>query len=815
MSLFFYQLKQAYLSLKQKPGFVFSVVATMGITLGALLCAITLNYLLLVAPLPYPEQDRLFVAEHGFIDPNNNHDGFDFSYPGLVHLYKSKVAFEHAAMLLHGQDVITSHSEQPLINIAFVTHEFHQMIESPLVMGRKFETTEALDSNNPVAVISYNTWQREFDGNEDVLEQKISLSGVSYRIVGVLAKSFYEPELAEIGRETQVWLPWDFNLTRESRKQRYGSTNRKLKFIGLLKEGVSQSQAEQLLTPLVNDRWQEGVTEIDFFKGWSIKMRVRSVKKVILGDSDSIAVMLLAGVVGLILIACTNISNLFISRSVEKQRQIAIQAVVGATQKRLFKAMLAETSLLMFMSTIVALILANIGFIIMQQYMATVLPRVSELALKPITFGSAVLVTLLLSWIFAILKVRSLNYSVLNSYLQSSGKGNGLQVSKNIRQILIACQVTLATVLVFANVSLLKDAINTINAPLGFTTDHISTMRLNFSSNEYPNQEESVVLTNEILEKIKALPQVASISQSTSPLGDFGILTITNLTTDEKYTPNSKWVDENYFDLIEQAIIQGSNIRVVDRRDRANVMVVNQTFAKQLKPDGDVLGLQVSTGRPEPFKIIGIVKDIIVPAGEAKANKNLGVPRVYRANRLDTQTFMIKFEVGQSVSRQDLNTLLAKVDSRYSVFSYDSVNDLLTQLLFTEITTVVATTILVAITIFLAGIGLYGIISYSSQMRRFEIGTRMAIGAKGKDIVVLVFKDNGLVLLSGLAISLIILFGLYLGFGEVLSAYVTLESLALLLLTLGGISLLSLYSCYLSLRKFINKPTIHSLRGAD
>ena len=191
---------------------------------------------------------------------------------------------------------------------------------------------------------------------------------------------------------------------------------------------------------------------------------------------------------------------------------------VGATKKHLFKSMFAETSLLMFMSIILALVLSKIGFYIMQQYLGAILPRVNELSLNPITFGSALLVTVFFALFFAKLSTRMINYRALNTTLQSSGKGSGLQVSKKTRQVLIASQVALATVLVFANFSLLKDAVKTINAPIGFSTNNISTLILNFSSTEFPTQEEAIPIMTEIMEKLESLPQVESISQARSKI---------------------------------------------------------------------------------------------------------------------------------------------------------------------------------------------------------------------------------------------------------------------------------------------------------
>jgi len=809
--------KQAWASLKKKPGFILTVLLTMGITLGALLCVVTLNYLLLVEPLPYPEQDRLFVAEHKLIGAEKETKGVAYTYPGLVHLYKSKEAFEQASIMSYAQDVIVSHPSQPLVNAAYVTPELHQILASPMAMGRMFKASEAIDTNNPVAMLSYNTWQKEFNGSADILEQKINLSGISYRVIGVLAEDFVEPELGDTGRETQVWMPWDYNQTGERTRQSYGNISGSLKFIGLLKKGVSQSQALQLLTPLVNDRWQEGVAEIDFFKGWSIEILVTPVKEIILGQSESIAIKLLAGVIGLVLIACLNITNLFMARTAEKQRQMAIQAAIGATKKHLFKAMLAETSLLMFMSIIFALVLAKVGFIVMQDHFALILPRVNELSFSPITFGSAVLVTLVFALFFAKLSTRMINYRALNTTLQSSGKGSGLQVSKKTRHVLIASQVALATVLVFANFSLLKDAVKTINNPIGFTTNNISTLILNFSSTDFPTQEEAMPIMAEIMEKLEALPQVESIAQGGGPLDGFSIRALTNLTDNERYTPYLKNIDHKYFTMIGQQILQGDNITLVDRKDGNNVMLVNQAFAKQLKADGDVIGMQISPGGPDPLKIVGIVKDIAIP-GETPTGSDTatdGVPRSYVPNGLGGQTFMLKHKPGQSVSREQLGKLLADVDARYSVFSFESADDKLTERLFVEITTAVTTAVLASLVFLLAGIGLYGILSYGTQLRRFELGARMAIGATRKHLVSMIVGDNTKAVLIGFVGSVVLFALAYIGLSEYIQPYLTWQVLPMLVATLVLIILVTLFACYWPLRKYINKPAIFSLRGSD
>jgi predicted permease len=817
--MFIRQHKQAWASLKKQPRFVFTVLLTMSVTLGALLCAITLNYLLLVKPLPYPEQDRLFVAEHRVLGVEKQFMGPFASYPGLVQLYENKEVFEKASMIIYGRDVIVSHDDQPLVNTAHVTSELHHILESPLVLGRMFEASEAINAHNPVAMLSYSTWQKEFGGRSDILDQKITLSGVSYRIIGVLAKRFVEPKLAGSGQEVQVWLPWDYNQTSKFDRQDYGTVDGNYKFIGLLKNNINSNQAEQILTPIMNESWQEGVASIDFFKDWSVLISMVPLKEAMIGQSALTAVIFLAGMVGLALIACVNISNLFMARIAQKQRQMAIQAAIGATKKHVFKAIFAETSLLMCISTVLALILANVGFFIMQKYYVAVLPRVDELDFNFINLGCLVIVSLFIALVFAKLSSNMLNYRALNTSLQSSGKGSALQVSKKTRQLLITSQIALATVLIFVNFSLLNSALKTINTPLGFTTSNISVLTLNYSSVDTASEEEVISKMTEIVDKIETLPEVDSISQSYSPIAGFWGRKFINISSNEQYIPYYDEIDHRYFNILNQQLVRGDNFTRSDFRDSNNVMIVNQAFAQELTTDGNALGLKLSNEEYDStFEIIGIVNGINLKDINALGRDDItgtAVPRAYIPGGLYKQSFMLKFKPGQSVSRQQLAELLAEVDSRYSVFNFKTLSDIVNQFYITEITVSVTTSVLASFIFLLAAIGLYGILSYGTQLRQYELGTRMAIGATRKNLIFMIIGDNTKPVLIGFVGSIVLFAITYIGLSEYIQLLLTWHVLPMVLVTLVLVILMVLFACYWPLRQYFNKAVVYSLRGSD
>jgi ABC-type antimicrobial peptide transport system permease subunit len=175
----------------------------------------------------------------------------------------------------------------------------------------------------------------------------------------------------------------------------------------------------------------------------------------------------------------------------------------------------------------------------------------------------------------------------------------------------------------------------------------------------------------------------------------------------------------------------------------------------------------------------------------------------------------LRLKSGQNITREEVVSAINSVSSLYALFSLEVLQKIKQKRLFTQYATAITTAVLALITLFLASIGLYGILSYGTQMRRFELGTRMAIGAKRKQLVGLIVKDNAWVIALGIAFSVVVMLLIYIGYQDVIAAYLGLDLLAVFIFTVAIISLLSLFACYWPLRQFINQPAIHSLRGSD
>lgn len=813
MNLFAYQLKQAYLSLKQKPGFVFSVISTMGISLGALLCVLTLAYVVLIKPLPYPKQDQLYSVEHNIVDKQGTFEVVNFDYPTLTELYKKQKILRQGSISYYSKEVIQTHPQQPLINTAFVTPEWFLLLDVPMALGRGFDATEGFNSQIPVAVLSYKTWQDEYGRDPNILNKRITVNDVSFSVIGVVSSSFIEPQFSVLEGNIQLWLPWDFNSI-SYKNDWWGSFTEGLFFIGRLPDGISSSQVSEHLKNLVVNLLQPIATGDESYTADDIKIVTQTLKSAILGDTHDLIYMLLIGCIGLTVIAVSNIINVFISHAAQQRKNLSIIAALGAKKRQVFYCLLAQSSILMFGAVILAIFVSSFGFTILTQYLHEFLPRVHELSLQIETSLTITFIAVLFAVAFALLATNTLNYHSLNNELNNSGKGTGIQVSPWLRHILITSQIAIASALVFCNIGLMLDAVKTITQPLGYQQDNLNSLSLSMSksgNSDGDSFEAKFALLNQVKSKLLALPQVEAVSTAQSPLADFMHLAIRDVSSNTDYLAYTSFGDEGYFDIIAQDFITGDNFPPQSKQNRDQVLIINDIFANKLSPNKSPLGkkLDFSTDGTNIFTVIGVVKGIMEPG------KNEIPMRMYAPSSTLSTNFLIKMKPRQILTREQVISILNEVSSLLSVSQFRSLNDTNKNIVMSERITVVTTISVTILSLLLAGTGLYGILSYSSQIRHFEIGIRMAVGAKGKDIIFLIFKGISTALAVGFLSSILLLIILYHGFSNRLTNYISFELVPLFFITLTLISLISFIACYLPLRQYISKPAIHSLRGYD
>lgn len=803
-----YELREALASLNKRPFFVLSIVSTLTVTLGILLCMVNLNHVLLLKSLPYPDSERLVVGV------GNVYENQEVKYPDVVSYPVAEQLAKRAdvaavAILNFGEEIVTNIAQRPRLHVTNATPEYFDMLGASFAKGRPFAAQNGIGSNEPVAILSHEAWQQYFSGNDGILDEKVVINDVAYRIIGVTAQDFIEPELFQPGLKTHIWLPWEFNTWDDTmRKSWFGFTNQ-LKILALLKPGRGKAQAEQIFDSLIGERFQEETRGSAFLKDGAYRIQVTGLKAYLVEDGRVAALLFLASSIALAIIACINVCNLLLSRAAEQQRQLAIRATLGAHKGRIFRQVLAEHLLLIGLSMILALMLAAIVTQGMKSEIADKLPRIAELSLSPVTVLVACLLVVALAMTFSGIVSHTIDYRRLAGLLQSSGKGTGVQISSRVRKLLIVSQIALAAFLLVAIMSVLKVSYDTVTRVPGFSVDNVVFANLSIGSLQM-NDQEQIRYIQEIRERLQQLPQVNRVSNAL-----FVPMMTNRFTSELKLSPadreshsvGTNLIDDEYLAVMDHEIAAGSNFSRDDARSAAKKVLVNETLARKISPSGNVLGKQVywlgEDQKLTAYEVLGVVKDVVIP--RMPQTSQLYVPR------LSALRFIVEVKEGQALSREEFLNVISRVNRNFNLYEYETVRSMYDRLALKDFFIVCVAIGLGILTVMLASIGIYGVLNYGIQLRRYELGVRMSIGAGPGRIAGLIYQENLKLLLMGALASLAILvisdrlLDALAGYQLPLTVSTGVVGYLVIIMSVAA-------ACYLSLRAIVTRWPVVALR---
>jgi len=376
-------IAMAMYSLSKVPNYAITIIATLGITLGVLIAMFNLNYYLFMAPLPYKDADNLMVVSSELYQEDELLRAGWSPVQSYIDAYKKPFTGVDVKALHHiSIDVEQSLPSHPSFNIGAITPEYHEIVGTPLALGRHITQAEGLNKQSPVAVISYDVWQRYYQGSPEVLNQTVIFKGVSFKVVGVTAKHFVEPSLVAPTWRTDVWIPYDYN---DFSSPSWSNYTLQLRMVLKLSEPTQKQTIELAFNNWVNERFTDETQGQAQFNNTYLAWQLKSYHSAIVGDSSSTGLLMLSGSLVLLLIAIANISNLVLSRTVNQQRDFAIRIAMGAQPKHLFSYIMTELSLLFTGAIFIAgLVMFGILWVLKSGY-AGPLARVDELGFDVVT----------------------------------------------------------------------------------------------------------------------------------------------------------------------------------------------------------------------------------------------------------------------------------------------------------------------------------------------------------------------------------------------------------------------------------------------
>jgi predicted permease len=723
-------------ALRRTPGFAATAVLTLALGIGATTAIFSLIYGVLLKPLPYIEPDRLVgvwhtAAELGF-------EKFQLS-PSTYFTYRDdNRVLEDVGLWAPFPDVsITGRGEPERVEALYVTDGTLPILNVRPLLGRLFTAADDTPGSPDRTVLTYGYWQRRFGGVRDIVGRAVTIDGKPYEVIGVLPATF-----RFLDKNPAVVLPL--------RLGRADSSLGNFSYFGIarLRAGVTIAQANDdvaRMIPLVFERFPPRPGE----QAIRLRPNVRPLSADVIGDVGRVLWILL-GTVGIVLLmACANVTNLFLVRAEGRRRELAVRSALGASRGRLARGVLTECVTLGLAGGMLGLLLAGGGIGLIIRLAPSGLPRVEEIGLHPVvllfTLGTALAAGLL----FGLVAVFKFGAPSLTALEEGGRAGSDGPERQRTRDTLVVAQVALALVLLVASGLMIRTFVALREVDPGFTNpEHVQTFRVAIPETLVSDVEQTVRTHEQIADRLRQLPGVQSVGMASSMTMD-GIYFNGSILVEQfpetdaraRQFRRHKFIAPGYFHTMGNRVLVGRSITWTDIYQDALVVVVSETLAREYWDPASAIGKRIRVSANQPWReIIGVVgnehDDGLNHSAPAIAYWPMATSRLVdgpfvsrtmsyaiRSDRIHSPGFLHELE--QAVWSVNPSLPLANVQTLDEIRS-DSMAQTSFALTMLVIGAVVAS--------LLGIVGLYGVMAHVAARRAREIGIRMALGAQIGDV---------------------------------------------------------------------------------
>lgn len=746
MANFIHDLRYAIRMMAKRPGFTLVASLTLALGIGANTAIFSAVNAVLLKPLPFPDSGQLVDLSETF-----KPSGWGTVSVPTLEDWKSQntvfagiSAYLYASFNLEGGD-----SPQRIPGLSVGANYFDVLGVKP-ALGRGFVPGEDVAGNERVVVLSDQLWRGSFGGNAGIISQTIPLNGQKYTVVGVMP-----PELSSLYPTVQMWSPLVFP---ESDRNDRGT--HKYPVIGRLNPGVTLAQAREQMDTIAR-RLEE-----QYKNGRGI--RLTQIEELWVAGVRSPLIMMMVAVGFVLLIACTNVANLLLARATVRRREIGIRIALGAGRRRLIQQFLTEGLLLSFIGGVVGVALAWWSMAALSKIAFPFLPRSQEITIDSRVLLFTLAVSILTSVVFGLIPSLQAGKTDVQETLKEGGNTMSVGVVGGwLRPALVIVEVAAAVVLLIGAGLMIRSILRIRDVDPGLNPQNVLTARLSLPREKYTDAEAAIRFHQQVLERVNALPGVESVGLvSHLPVQEQGYNG--NISVEGKtYPPNEsplvefRAVSEDYFDAANIPVLRGRLFSKAEGDEKQPVVVINEAMARQIWPGEDPIGKRVFD--EDPATVIGVVGDV----------KNYGllrppVPEMYapytmkgfwpdmRWNmRLLVRSTLDAGSIAAAVRRE-----VEAVDPGQPIYAVQTMKLVLENTVRDKSLNTTLLAIFAGVSLLLAVIGVYGVMSYMVAQHTREIGIRMALGAQPRSILTLVV-GRGLVLVSiGAVIGVLASFGL-------------------------------------------------------
>ena len=755
--MLFQDLSYALRQLRRNPGFAFTVVLTLALSVGVATAVFCVIDAVILRPLPYANPDKIVSIESrsrsGYTQPA--------SWPSYVDERAQAAGFAAFAGYADyfSYTVETPSSGPVLLDSVRSSDNFFDVFGVHPLLGRTFLPSEEQEGKNNIVVLSYDAWQNYFGGDRAILNRAVKLDGRAFTVIGVMPSGFRFP----VNMRNAIYTPMHLDKPWMN-----GRGNHWLRTVGRVKDGTTMGQAQADLSRVFGNLGKAYTTD----EGRTV--RLEPLADSIVGKTKGPLWTLLGAVLAVLAIGCVNIAGLLLGRGVKREREMAMRVAIGAGRRRLLGQVLTEGILIALIGAGGGIILASAMLDLMRAFLIKALQRGADIHMNWTVLGAAIAVAIVASLAASMYPALRLSGVDPNRALKTGGSAGTQRGQHRLRTGFVITQVALTLVLLAVSGLLIQMVMRYSHADLGFDPAQILTAGINLSPDRYQGRDEIADFYQPLFNRVAQIPGVRAVGViSILPIQNWGSNSDIHIAGQPPYPPNQEMLAEGrmvsmgYFDVFGIPLRRGRMLSPnLDRPGNpSSPVVVNERFQSKFLPNGpDAVGQRMDDADKEAnwTRIVGVtgnVRQDIYEAPLAERDWLIdAVPVAERAANMSSMSLVIRVDGDPMSIVPALRSAIHNIDPTVPFKTPLTMTDVVSETLAFERMESWLFGIFAALALVLALVGLYGLISHEVEQSRRDIGVRMALGATRNRILGMVLQRVALMLAMGTAVGLVLTF---------------------------------------------------------
>ncbi len=759
MRALLHDLRLAFRQLRRAPGFAVTAVLTLALGIGATTAIFTLVYDVLLKPLPFNHAEQLVTMEEEVAEFRDIYPTLPVNANHFVMWQQNNRSFQSMAVMNQNSMPLGMGGHPIQVRVIGATAGIFSVVDVSPWLGRGFTPQETQPGRDRVVVLMYDLWRTQFQSDTGILGKTITLNGFPYTVIGVMPESFHLPYVETIASQsTENARPIGALTPLAFSKDQLAETMGDFDYFGLarLRPGVSVAQA----TAEMNAMEHTIQSSLSAEEKATLSVDITPFQQALVGNNRTPLLILLAAVAGLLVVGCVNMTNLLLSRAVGRRQQMAVAAALGAHRGQMLRMAIREAALLAAIGGTLGILLAASLIPILHRFLPSTLDFRGTLHMDWTGAACALLLTaaatLLAGALPAWIGSRTQPHEVLHSESRLASESTG---SKRARRTLVAFEVAVSVALVLMTGLLTTSLIRLLGANRGFSTDRTLTAEISLPNKSYASDAERSAFYHKVLDRLVQLPGVdhAGIVSQLPLVSDMWIDMIRVAGDPRPFmqlpSEHFRSISPGYFETVQLPLVAGRFLATDDQGK--HFALVSELTARTFWPGQNPIGKQFSraglTSEP-PFTVIGVVKDARTVSLAHTDPMMVYVPYWYRCD--PSTAVIIRTHQDPATMADSLRRAIWSVDPDASVPVVRSLGSIVANSVASRRFEMDLLLVFAVSALILAGLGVYGVVTYSVVQRHREIGLRLALGAQRANIYRLVLRDGLMPVCIGVVVGI-------------------------------------------------------------